>query len=123
MRRVLLLGLLVVPMTAINSQAPAPAGFEYWSAADLRAQGKLLVEKAATDSHRAATKTFSEYPNDLFLLAHREADGLVELHETQADIFVVQSGSATLIVGGSLLNGETVSPHEKRGGTIQGGIR
>jgi len=26
-------------------------------------------------------------------------------------------------VGGTLLNGETVSPHEKRNGTIQGGVR
>ena len=123
MKKVVLLSLLAVPMVAANSQAPAPTGFEYWAASDLRAQGKVLAEKAATDPHRAATRTFSDYPNDLFLLAHREADGLVELHETQADVFVVESGSATLIVGGSLLNGETVSPHEKRGGTIQGGIR
>jgi len=35
----------------------------------------------------------------------------------------VQSGSATLVVGGTLLNGETVAPHEKRNGTIQGGVR
>jgi len=32
------------------------------------------------------------------------------------------AGSATLIVGGTLLNGETVAPHEKRNGTIQGGV-
>ena len=35
----------------------------------------------------------------------------------------MQSGSATLVVGGTLLNGETVAPHEKRNGTIQGGVR
>jgi mannose-6-phosphate isomerase-like protein (cupin superfamily) len=47
----------------------------------------------------------------------------VEWHETQIDIFFVQSGSATLLIGGTLLNGETVGPHEKRNGTIQGGVR
>jgi hypothetical protein len=26
-------------------------------------------------------------------------------------------------VGGTLLNGETVAPHKKRNGTIQGGVR
>jgi hypothetical protein len=28
-----------------------------------------------------------------------------------------------LVAGGTLLNGETVAPHEKRNGTIQGGAR
>jgi mannose-6-phosphate isomerase-like protein (cupin superfamily) len=70
-----------------------------------------------------AVKQLSDYPNEAFLLAHREADGVPEWHETQADVFFVQSGSATLVVGGTLLNGETVAPHEKRNGTIQGGVR
>jgi mannose-6-phosphate isomerase-like protein (cupin superfamily) len=123
MKKVFLLALLVVPLVAFNSQAPAPSGFEHWRPADLQAASKALAEKAASDPHHAATKTLSDYPNDLFLLAHREADGQVELHETQADLFVVESGSATLIVGGTLLNGETVSPHEKRNGSIQDGTR
>jgi len=123
MKKLFLLASLVVPLMALNSQAPAPSGFEHWRPADLQAASKALAEKAANDTHRAATKTLSDYPNDLFLLAHREADGQVELHETQADLFVVESGSATLIVGGTLLNGETVSPHEKRNGSIQDGTR
>jgi mannose-6-phosphate isomerase-like protein (cupin superfamily) len=57
------------------------------------------------------------------LLVHREADGQPEWHETQVDVVFVQSGSATLIVGGTLVNGETVAPHEKRNGTIEGGVR
>jgi len=57
------------------------------------------------------------------MLAHREADGVVEWHETQADVFFVLSGSATLIVAGSMVGGDTVEPHEKRNGTIQGGTR
>ena len=123
MKGLFLLALVVVPLVAVNSQAPAPVGFEHWTPADLQAASKTLAEKAASDPHHAATKTLSDYPNDLFLLAHREADGQVELHETQADLFVVQSGSATLIVGGTLLDGETVAPHERRNGTIQGGTR
>lgn len=122
MKKLFLLTLLM-PFVAANSQAPAPTGFEHWSAADLQAQAKLLAEKAGTDPHHSATKNLSDYPNDLFLLAHREADGQVELHETQADVFVVESGSATLVVGGTLTGAETTTPHEKRGGTIQGGVR
>jgi mannose-6-phosphate isomerase-like protein (cupin superfamily) len=35
----------------------------------------------------------------------------------------VQSGTATLLVGGAMVGGETTAPHEKRNGTIQGGIK
>ena len=77
----------------------------------------------ASDPHHLAVKQLTDYPNESFLLVQREADGQPEWHETQADVFVVQSGSATLVVGGTLLNGETVAPHEKRNGTIQGGFR
>ena len=123
MKNFLLLPLMVILSLAVQSQAPVPAGFEHWTAADLQTVNKTLAEKAATDSHHAASKVISDYPNDLFMLAHREADGQPELHETQADVFVVESGSATLVVGGTMVNAETTAPHEKRNGTIQGGTR
>jgi mannose-6-phosphate isomerase-like protein (cupin superfamily) len=123
MKKLLLLCLMAIPFFAVNSQAPAPAGFEHWTAADLQMLNKTLTEKAAGDAHHAASKTISEYPNDLFMLAHREADGQAELHETQADVFVVESGTATLTVGGTMPNAETTAPHEKRSGPIQGGTR
>jgi mannose-6-phosphate isomerase-like protein (cupin superfamily) len=123
MKNFLLLSLMVLLSLAVQSRAPIPAGFEHWTAADLQTVNKTLAEKAATDSHHAASKTISDYPNDLFMLAHREADGQSELHETQADVFVVESGSATLEVGGTMVNAETTAPHEKRSGTIQGGTR
>jgi mannose-6-phosphate isomerase-like protein (cupin superfamily) len=65
----------------------------------------------------------SDFSNELFMPAHREADGQPELHETQADVFIVESGSAALIVGGTLVNAETTAPHERRNVTIQGGAR
>ena len=61
-------------------------------------------------------------PNDTFMLSRREADGIVEWHENQADIFFVQSGSATLLVGGTMVGGGLTEPHEKRNGTIQCGF-
>jgi len=123
MKKLLLLSLLVIPFVAVQWQAPAPAGFEHWTVADLQTLNKTLTEKAATDSHHAASKIISDYPNDLFMAAHREADGQAELHETQADVFFVESGTATLVVGGTMPNAQTTAPHELRGETIQGGTR
>ncbi|MBO0911441.1 MAG: hypothetical protein J2P13_06575 [Acidobacteria bacterium] len=57
------------------------------------------------------------------MLSVRKADGIVEWHENQADVFVVESGSATLVVGGAMVGGEVTEPHEKRNGTIEGGTR
>ena len=123
MKKLVLLSLVLVPIVAVHSQAPALTGYEHWTVAELQTLHKSLAEKAAADAHHSASKSIADFPNDLFMLAHREADGQVELHETQADVFFVESGSATLIVGGTLKDAETTAPHEKRGGTIEGGTR
>ena len=123
MKNVRLLVLIVIPFLAVRSEEPVPAGFEHWQTSSVQSMDRVLSAEAATEPHHLAVKQLSDYPNEAFLLAHREADGVPEWHETQADVFFVQSGSATLVVGGALLNGETVAPHEKRNGTIQGGVR
>src|SRR5256885_6957313 len=46
----------------------------------------------------------------LFRSVHREADGQVEWHETQVDVFFVQSGSATLVVRSEEHTSELQSP-------------
>ena len=123
MNRSWLLSLLLIPLLSMVGKESTPAGLEYWSAASLKQIGQTLSQEAAKDSHHLAVRQLSDFPNELFLLGRREADGQVEWHETQADVFVVQSGSATLLVGGTMINGETVAPHEKRNGSIQGGVR
>jgi mannose-6-phosphate isomerase-like protein (cupin superfamily) len=123
MNRSWLLSWLLIPLLSMVGQEPVPAGLEHWSAASLKQLGQTLSQEAAKDSHHLAVRQLSDFPNELFLLGRREADGQVEWHETQADVFVVQSGSATLLVGGTMINGETVAPHEKRNGSIQGGVR
>jgi mannose-6-phosphate isomerase-like protein (cupin superfamily) len=123
MKKLWLLSLFVVPFLTERSQEPAPAGFEHWSAASVQAIAQVLAADAASDPHHFAVKQLEDFPNESILLVHREADGAPEWHETQVDVMIAESGSATLIVGGTLVNGETVAPHEKRNGTIQGGVR
>lgn len=114
---------IAIPFLVGNAQEAAPTGFEHWTTMSLEGHSKRLHDDAATDPHHFAVEQLADFSGDGFLLVHREADGQVEWHETQADVFFVESGSATLVVGGTLLNGETVGPHEKRNGTIQGGVR
>ena len=115
--------LLAFAVFLAYSQDTAPEGFELWSGASLgQLEGKLKTE-AGNNAHHIATKHLADFPNDMFMLSRREADGIVEWHENQADIFFVQSGTATLLVGGTMVGGEGVEPHEKRNGKIEGGVR
>src|SRR5262249_30218736 len=61
------------------------------------------------------------YDNHMIGLSHREGDGMAEMHETQVDVLIVDSGAATLIVGGKMVAPKTVKPHEGRGTSIEGG--
>jgi mannose-6-phosphate isomerase-like protein (cupin superfamily) len=123
MRKFLLFCLFVLALSLVTAQETVPEGFEHWTADSLRQIDQTLKVEAGKNAHHVAVQRLGDFPNDLFMLSRREADGVVEWHETQADIFFVQSGSATLLVGGTMVGGETVEPHEKRNGSIQGGIR
>jgi mannose-6-phosphate isomerase-like protein (cupin superfamily) len=115
-----LLGFFLLPVTA---QETVPKDFVHWTAASLKEIDRELSTEAAKNAQHIGLRRLADFPNDLFLFAHREADGQPEWHETQADVFVVQSGTATLVVGGTMVGAETTEPHEKRNGTIQGGVR
>jgi len=53
--------------------------------------------------------------------SHRDGPGKVEVHVRDTDIIHVLHGGATLVTGGSVLDGKTVEPDEIRGAAIQGG--
>jgi hypothetical protein len=122
MKRLWLLSVATISLVLMAAQEAEPPGFQQWTPVSLKPYEQRMHEDAAADPHHFAVQQIADFPNDSFLVVHREADGPPEWHETQADVFFVQSGSATLIIGGTLLNGETVAPHEKRNGTIRWGL-
>jgi len=113
----------VLFLLVATAQDTAPEGFELWTASSLAQMEQALKTEAASNPHHMSVRRIVDFPNDTFMLSHREADGIPEWHETQADVFFVQSGEATLVVGGNMVGGELVEPHEKRNGTIEGGVR
>ena len=123
MTRILLICLFALVLPVMKAQETVPEGFQHWTADSLKQLQQTLHTEAGKNAHHIGTQRLADFPNDTFMLSLREADGIVEWHETQADVFFVQSGSATLVVGGTMVGGETVEPHERRNGTILGGIR
>jgi mannose-6-phosphate isomerase-like protein (cupin superfamily) len=54
--------------------------------------------------------------------AHRDGNGRVEVHQTTADLMVVQSGGATLVTGGEVVDPVQTGPNEIGGSAIKGGV-
>ena len=105
---------------AVGMIAADPDGLGLWKNAELKAAGKKLAPKI--DQNKVATETLATYGNHLFMVAHREGNGQAELHETQADVIVIESGEGSLVVGGTVVDPKTVSPHEVRGPSIKDGV-
>jgi mannose-6-phosphate isomerase-like protein (cupin superfamily) len=110
---------LIAVVCAFPLIAADPAGFAHWSSSDL----KGITEKLVAKGGKFASQTLEKFGNHYTMLAHREANGEAELHETEADLFVVESGNATLIVGGKIKGGKTSAPNEVRGPSIEGGVK
>ena len=114
--------LIVTALLAAACALPAgdPPGLFVWKAAELKAFSKSLAPKI--DAKKVATQQLTAFGNYSFMVAHREGSGEAEYHATQADIFVVESGEATLVYGGNLVDGKSTAPNEMRAPSISGGM-
>ncbi|MGH7901725.1 MAG: heme-binding protein, partial [Thermodesulfobacteriota bacterium] len=62
-----------------------------------------------------------EFSNYKIHASRREAPGMAEVHTLDTDIIYVLEGSATIVTGGTVVDGKTVGPNEIRGKEINGG--
>jgi mannose-6-phosphate isomerase-like protein (cupin superfamily) len=107
--------LLVLPLVGAE-----PAGYKYWSAAELKSLAKPLSNKTnATTS----SENLGNFGVDHALMIHRQGSGVAELHEKEADVIVVVSGAGTLVVGGTMPGSKTTAPGEERAPNVEGGVR
>lgn len=95
----------------------ASSQVDIYSVKDLR----NMTDKLAQKGTPFASQDIARYGNHYTMLAYREATGSSELHEHDADIFVVESGAATIVTGGKMVNAKTEKPGEIRGTSIDGG--
>jgi hypothetical protein len=64
-----------------------------------------------------------DFGNHILSISHREKDGRAELHETKADVMIVQSGEATLVYGGHAIEPQPTAPKEIQGSGFRGRIK
>jgi mannose-6-phosphate isomerase-like protein (cupin superfamily) len=83
------------------------------------ADGGITVWPKGVPPAGAARMSFE---NAAMMISHRTATGRVEVHQAVADFVVVQSGTATLITGGEVVDQVTTGPNELGGSSIKGGV-
>jgi mannose-6-phosphate isomerase-like protein (cupin superfamily) len=92
---------------------------DIYSAKELQNMAGTLAQKQG----RFASQDLARYSNHYTMLAMRESTGSAELHQHEADIFVIESGQAILVTGGKMANPHAQKPGELRGTSIEGGER
>lgn len=108
--------LLLLTATLLCARSGA---VDVYSSRDMQAQGQKLADKRG----QFGSEDLARYGNHYTLLAVRNKTGSSEVHLREADIFIVESGEATLLSGGELVNPKTTKPGEIRGTSLKGGER
>jgi hypothetical protein len=101
-----------------NRITSVPQFFQY-SLQELQAYEAAL--KPRMNQYKQAAEQLGDFGNHTAWIAHREADGLVEIHQNWSDLVFVVSGTAALRVGGEIDAPSMESPGEVRGTVVRGG--
>ena len=117
--RLALAGLLLLGTRSAHAQTPRA------SRTPMPPAQRLSPERLQTISDslpRGASRTapLGKGVNYTFALTRRDSAGTLEVHDGWTDVFLVQSGRATLQSGGIAEGAKESSPGEWRGGTATG---
>ena len=102
-----------------------PPGVVVWNSSELEQRNAALSTGVGPVGNRSSRETLADYGNPTgahrFRLIRREWDGIdahPEIHDNIEDVVFIQSGEATLLVGGEMIN-----RRGDGGDGIAGGVR
>jgi mannose-6-phosphate isomerase-like protein (cupin superfamily) len=111
---------LLAALAGFAVGAGDPPGFTLLKSSDLKSAEQQLAQKLGPQ--KSGSQPLGDFGTHTMALAHVEATGQAEIHENMTDIFIVQSGEASLTVGGKLVDAKRTAPGEIRGTSIEGGV-
>ena len=124
----LLLATMCISIFAVQViKATDPNGFGIWKVSDLNEHEKVLDSKIGPD--HSSRETLVDYGNHRVRFIHRVGTGAPEFHTHFVDLWIVESGQGTLVVGGTLADPKPVSGNDSEtrgdmtGTSINGGDR
>ena len=119
-------GFLLMAVAAAAGQSP-PAGsdeidgFVFWPHDQVEAIADRL--QGSIGDRAMVYETIRNEDGHSVYFVLRGQTGRAELHETEADLYIVHRGRATFVIGGELTDAESLPRKQQRGTTIQGGRR
>lgn len=119
MTSTILRGILMLPFIAFSTLSAQSTKVEVYTAEQLTASAASPAKPPVKPGDPPGV--LEHYPNHYTMLITRHEDGQSELHEHVADVFFVASGKAQLWTGGSMQDGKSTGPGERRGSGLSGG--
>ena len=116
----LLLPLILITATCALAQTEVP-GFVEWKAARFNEAADRLEKKIGQE--KMVFETIGNWKGHSVYLVLRGATSPPEFHETEKDVYIIQRGKATFVIGGELVDEEKRPRKQRRGSSIRGGIR
>ncbi len=89
--------------------------------ADMSAAPVTYIDSGKVSAAFAKGMPLTEVANYKVHASRRTGPGVAEVHTKDTDIVYVLEGSATLVTGGTVVEGKTTAPDEIRGKEISGG--
>lgn len=130
MKRMIVVTLLMSLVGFVGAQVASggdPAGFGIWTPSDFKEHEKALDSNIRPD--HSARETLGDYGNHRVRFIHRVGTGAPEFHTYFVDLWIVESGRGTLVVGGTLVNPKPLNGNDPEargdmtGSSIKGGER
>jgi mannose-6-phosphate isomerase-like protein (cupin superfamily) len=110
-----------VPSSQTASSDEPPPGFVLWTPERLAETIERLDREIGDKS--LVFEAYGNYDGHSVYLVLRGKTSPAELHETEADLYLVRRGRATLVVGGELVDAKQQARKQQRGASIRGGYR
>jgi mannose-6-phosphate isomerase-like protein (cupin superfamily) len=110
---------LLASTPVLVSSAAASKDVDIYSPGEVQS----ISQKLAARKSAFAAQELEKYGNHYTMVAFREQTGSAEVHEKEADVFIIVDGTATIVTGGKLVNAHTEKPGELRAASIDGGNR
>ena len=118
----LIILLIIATMAIAKMPVVQLPNFAHWTAKELNGYEPRLRKEVSGPLKTSSVK-LADYGSSNVAITRREANGIPEVHAQMDDYFVVESGEATLVIGGEVVNAKQVGPGETRGDSIKGGER
>lgn len=119
----MVLTLIITFSSGVHSQEQqkgSPAYFVFWNAATVEEVADKLEESLGDKA--LVWETVGNYEGHSAYLVLRGKTSRAEIHETESDIQISVRGQATSIVGGEMLEPESLPRKQIRGSSIEGGV-